>query len=68
MRRHASICAWICAWFVGIVSTMHAQQTATVQKADSVYDWTLGCVAATNEEIEKVWKLVPVGTQIEIRP
>jgi len=33
-----------------------------------VYDWTLGCVAVTNEEIEEVWKLVPVGTPVEIRP
>jgi murein L,D-transpeptidase YafK len=32
------------------------------------YDWTLGCVAVTNEEIEEIWKLVPVGTPVEIRP
>jgi murein L,D-transpeptidase YafK len=32
------------------------------------YDWTLGCVAVTNEEIEEVWKLVAVGTPVEIRP
>jgi murein L,D-transpeptidase YafK len=33
-----------------------------------MFDWTLGCVAVTNEEIEEVWKLVPVGTPLEIRP
>lgn len=33
-----------------------------------LYDWTLGCVAVTNEEIEEIWKLVPVGTPVEIRP
>ncbi|MGD0736495.1 MAG: L,D-transpeptidase family protein [Terracidiphilus sp.] len=33
-----------------------------------MYDWTLGCVAVTNDEIEEVWKLVPVGTPVEIRP
>ena len=32
------------------------------------YDWTLGCIAVTNEEIEEVWKLVPMGTPVEIRP
>jgi murein L,D-transpeptidase YafK len=32
------------------------------------YDWTLGCVAVTDEEIDEVWKLVPVGTSVEIRP
>jgi murein L,D-transpeptidase YafK len=33
-----------------------------------LYDWTLGCIAVTNEEIDEVWKLVPVGTPVEIRP
>lgn len=31
-------------------------------------DWTDGCVAVTNTEIEEIWKLVPVGTRVEIRP
>lgn len=31
-------------------------------------DWTLGCIAVTNEEIEEIWKLVPDGTTVEIRP
>jgi murein L,D-transpeptidase YafK len=31
-------------------------------------DWTDGCVALTNAEIEEIWKLVPVGTRVEIRP
>jgi murein L,D-transpeptidase YafK len=31
-------------------------------------DWTDGCVAVTNPEIEEIWKLVPVGTPVEIRP
>ena len=31
-------------------------------------DWTDGCVAVTNPEIEEIWKLVPVGTIVEIRP
>jgi len=32
------------------------------------YDWTWGCVAVTNPEIEEIWSLVQVGTKIEIRP
>jgi len=32
------------------------------------YDWTLGCVAVTDAEIDEIWKLVPVGTPVEIRP
>jgi murein L,D-transpeptidase YafK len=32
------------------------------------YDWTNGCVAVTNEEIEEIWNAVPVGTPIRIKP
>jgi len=31
-------------------------------------DWTDGCIAVTNAEIEEIWSLVPVGTRVEIRP
>jgi len=33
-----------------------------------LFDWTLGCIAVTNDEIDEVWSLVPVGTPVEIRP
>jgi murein L,D-transpeptidase YafK len=36
--------------------------------AHRLRDWTDGCVAVTNEEIDEIWKTVPDGTQIEIRP
>ncbi len=36
--------------------------------AHRLYDWTLGCVAVTDEEIDEIWELVPVGTPVEIRP
>jgi murein L,D-transpeptidase YafK len=31
-------------------------------------DWTDGCIAVTNREIEEIWALVDVGTDIQIRP
>jgi murein L,D-transpeptidase YafK len=31
-------------------------------------DWTDGCIAVTNAEIEEIWKVVPVGTRVEIHP
>ena len=31
-------------------------------------DWTDGCIALTDEEIDEVWSTVPVGTPVEIRP
>lgn len=33
-----------------------------------VVDWTQGCIAVTNKEIEEIWALVPNGTAIELRP
>lgn len=31
-------------------------------------NWTEGCVALTNQEIEEIWRAVPNGTPIEIKP
>lgn len=31
-------------------------------------DWTDGCIAFSNAEIEEIWRIVPDGTVIEIRP
>jgi murein L,D-transpeptidase YafK len=29
-------------------------------------DWTDGCIAVTNEEMDQIWELIPDGTPIEI--
>lgn len=31
-------------------------------------DWTDGCIALTNRDMDEVWRLVPDGTPIEIQP
>lgn len=31
-------------------------------------DWTQGCIAVTNAEIEEIWRVVPNGAEVEIRP
>ena len=36
--------------------------------AHRLHDWTDGCIAVTNEEIDEIWKLVPDKTPVEIRP
>ena len=41
----------------GLVGSLHRQ-----------VDWTDGCVAVTNSEIDEIWPLVAVGTPVEIRP
>lgn len=32
------------------------------------YDWTEGCIAVTNAEIEQIWRAVPSGSPIQIKP
>jgi murein L,D-transpeptidase YafK len=39
-----------------------------VGKLHTAYDWTLGCIAVTNQEIEEIWSLVPNGTPAVINP
>lgn len=31
-------------------------------------DWTAGCIAVNNRDIEEIWQMVPDGTPIVIRP
>jgi murein L,D-transpeptidase YafK len=33
-----------------------------------LHDWTDGCIAVTNEEMDEIWMVVRDGTPIEIRP
>jgi murein L,D-transpeptidase YafK len=32
------------------------------------FDWTNGCVALTDEEMEEIWNAVPIGTPVQIKP
>lgn len=34
----------------------------------SYYNWTNGCIAVTNKEIQEIWQLIDVGTPIIIYP
>jgi murein L,D-transpeptidase YafK len=43
-------------------------QWASIGAAHRRSDWTLGCIAVTNAEIDEIWALVPVGTRVEIKP
>ncbi len=44
------------------------KEYAFVGKAHTLHDWTDGCIAVSNEEMDEIWKLVRVGTPIDIRP
>jgi murein L,D-transpeptidase YafK len=39
-----------------------------VGAAHRVRDWTDGCIAVTDQEIEVIWKLVDNATPVEIKP
>jgi lipoprotein-anchoring transpeptidase ErfK/SrfK len=33
-----------------------------------LFNWTSGCIALTNQEIEEIWDLISPWTPVEIRP
>jgi murein L,D-transpeptidase YafK len=39
-----------------------------VGEAHRLKDWTDGCIAVTNSEMDELWRAVPDGTPIEIGP
>jgi len=43
-------------------------QPNSIQNGRVAGDWTDGCIAVSNKEIERLWALVPDGTPIEIAP
>jgi murein L,D-transpeptidase YafK len=45
-----------------------APSFAKVGALHRLSDWTLGCIAVTNEEIDEIWAAVDTGTTVEIRP
>ncbi len=41
---------------------------AKVGAAHREFDWTEGCIAVTDAEIEEIWRAVPNGAPIQIKP
>ncbi len=39
-----------------------------IGKFHRFFDWTLGCIALTNQEVEELYYNVRIGTEIEIKP
>lgn len=44
------------------------EELAEFGKFHRYYDWTEGCIAVTNPEIEEIYQMVDDGTPIEIKP
>jgi murein L,D-transpeptidase YafK len=38
-----------------------------IKPGQELADWTYGCIALTDAEMDEVWKLVPIGTPVEIK-
>ena len=49
---------------------IHGLPRGTERMGDlhTMIDWTNGCIAVSNEQMDEIWQLVAVGTPIEIRP
>jgi len=41
---------------------------ASLGVAHRDYNWTEGCIAVTDEEIEEIWRAVPKGSPVQIKP
>jgi murein L,D-transpeptidase YafK len=41
---------------------------AWLGKTQALHDWTDGCIAVSNQEMDELWNLIRVGTPIEIKP
>lgn len=47
---------------------IHGQPNALPDGFKLKGDWTAGCIAVTNREIQEIWAVTPIGTKVEIRP
>ena len=47
---------------------IHGQPNALPDGLKIKGDWTAGCIALTNAEIEEIWSVTPIGTKVEVRP
>ncbi len=47
---------------------IHGQPNKLKSLLTIPYDWTAGCIALSNAEMEELWRTVPIGTSVEITP
>jgi len=41
---------------------------AWVGRLHSLLNWTRGCIALSNRDLDELWEAVPVGTPVQIKP
>ena len=47
---------------------IHGQPNGVVVPIALPGDWTAGCIAVSDIEIEELWRITPTGTEVVIRP
>ncbi|WP_371170360.1 L,D-transpeptidase family protein [Aliiroseovarius sp. 2305UL8-7] len=47
---------------------IHGQPNGRRRAEKINHDWTAGCIALSNDEIQELWVVTPIGTEVEIRP
>ena len=47
---------------------IHGQPNGLGNLVTIANDWTAGCIALSNRDIEELWRITPLGTPVEIRP
>ncbi len=47
---------------------IHGQPAGIEGRERLAGDWTAGCIAVTNANIEEIWRVTPTGTPVEIVP
>ncbi|NRQ07503.1 hypothetical protein XMV201_001302 [Aliiroseovarius sp. xm-v-201] len=47
---------------------IHGQPNGVGRLVTLPGDWTAGCIAVSDAEIEELWSITPDGTEVEIRP
>lgn len=45
-----------------------SERRAPFGRLNRLSDWTIGCIAVTNAEMDELWRVVVDGTPIEIKP
>ena len=47
---------------------IHGQPRGVYGRQRIPRDWTAGCIAVSNAVMDELWKVVGIGTEVEIRP
>ncbi len=47
---------------------IHGQPNGFSGRPTLTYDWTAGCIALSDRDIEELWRITPTGTPVEILP